>query len=98
MNVWQWLCALHKVCHFTSIERQGKASHSELKRWIEQHNIMFNFLTPKNTPKWNDPMDFEIISVILFPKNQKKRCTLFHKPNHHIIEIDEACLQKELEK
>lgn len=87
MNIFQWLCELHKVCCFQTIEGTcvGKASKSELKRWIDQGVVMINH----TSFKWDEPLDFPVFSVIFFPKNEKKRCTFFHTPNITLINLKE---------
>ena len=74
MTALSWLLDLHKVCHFQSIEgrKPGKASRNELQRWLEQHVLLIN----GESVKWNEELDFPMISVVLFPKNQKRRTTL----------------------
>lgn len=74
-----WLRSLHEICHFTSIEKkvrtipaQGdqpahntmEASASELKRWLQQGAVVIN----GEKVAWDEPMDFPIHSVVIFPK------------------------------
>jgi len=70
MNAWEFLMDLNTVCHFMSRERTGKASNSELKRWIKNQALVVN----GERVKWDELIDFPIISVVLFPK---KPVTLF---------------------
>ena len=70
MNAWEFLRDLRSICHFTSKERPGKASNSELKRWLQNQAVRFN----GESVKWDEPIDFPIFSVVLFPK---KPVTLF---------------------
>ena len=66
MNAWMFLRDLNEVCHFTSKEIKGKkASNSELKRWCENGSLVIN----GEKVKWNEEIDFPIISVVLFPKH-----------------------------
>ncbi len=67
MNAWQWLCHIHEVCHFQTRERTcvGRASNSELKRWLQNSAVRVN----GEVLTWNEPMDFPIHSVVVFPKN-----------------------------
>lgn len=65
MNAWEFLMDLNKVCHFMSRERTGKASNSELKRWIKNKALVVN----GEKVEWDELMDFPIISVVLFPKH-----------------------------
>jgi len=70
----QWLVELNKLCSFMSREVPGKrASSSELQRWIEQGSILFN----GERVKKDELIDFPIISVVLFPKSEKHRTTLW---------------------
>lgn len=64
MNAWEFLRDLHAVCHFQSKERSGEASNSELKRWIQSQSLVIN----GERVKWDEPMDFRMFSVVLFPK------------------------------
>lgn len=69
-----WMKSLHAICQFQSIETPNKiASGSELRRWIEQNAVIVNGekLSPKET------MDFPIISVVLFPKSEIRRTTIW---------------------
>ena len=70
MNAWQFLIDINKVCFFMSRERTGKASNSELKRWLKNKAVIVN----GESVKWDEPMDFVINSFVIFPK---KPVTLF---------------------
>lgn len=67
INAWTFLGDLHKACHFQTKEgkKVGRASNSELKRWIQNKALLVN----GETVEWNEPLDFPIISVVLFPKS-----------------------------
>jgi len=67
MNAWAFLRNLHEVCSFQTREgkKTGKASSSELKRWIQNKALLINGETV--TP--DEKLDFPIFSVVLFPKN-----------------------------
>lgn len=67
MIAWNFLRELHQVCSFQSREkpRSGKASTSELKRWLQNGVLVIN--TEKVS--WDEEIDFPIISVVLFPKH-----------------------------
>jgi hypothetical protein len=69
MNAWQFLMSLNAVCHFQTKEgkKVGKVSNSELKRWIQNKAFVIN----GETVEWNEPIDFNVFSVVLFPKNQR---------------------------
>lgn len=75
MNAWNFLRSLHSVCHFQSCEgkKVGDASASELKRFLQNGAVQIN----GERITWDEEIDFQIISVVMFPKNEKKRCTLF---------------------
>jgi len=53
-----------------SRERKGKATNSELKRWLQNKAVQIN----GERPKFDDEVDFPIASMVLFPK--KNRVTL----------------------
>ncbi len=64
-TAYQFLTSLHEVCKFQSREHQvGVASKSELKRWIQNGALVIN----AEKVKWDEVMDFPLISVVLFPK------------------------------
>lgn len=65
MNAWMFLRELHKVCHFMSREKQGEATNSELKRWLQNGAVVCN----GEKLQWDEPMDFPIHSFVLFPNN-----------------------------
>jgi len=47
-----------------SKERGGKASTSEMKRWIGNRSVLFN----GEHVEWDEVMDFNMDSLVLFPK------------------------------
>ena len=67
-TAWNFLKELHSVMHFQSREgaKRGKASSSELKRWIQNKAFIINGETV--TPE--ELIDFPVFSVVLFPKNK----------------------------
>lgn len=72
MNAWGFLRDLHTVTSFQTREGTlvGKATASELKRWIQNKALLIN----GEHVSWDEPIDFPVFSVVLFPKN--KRVTL----------------------
>lgn len=75
MNCFQQLLKLHEVCRFQSNEGEkvGAASNSEIRRWFKQGCIEVNFEPAQADDEW--PAFLK--SLVLFPKNKKKRCTLY---------------------
>lgn len=75
VNALSFLRSLHSVCHFQTLEgkKVGDASSSELKRMLQNNALLIN----GESVKWDEELDFPIISVVMFPKNERKRCTLF---------------------
>lgn len=67
MNSWQYLMELNTWCQFTSRERGGKASNSELKRWVKNQAMSVN----GSKVKWDDEIVFPINSLTLFTKKNK---------------------------
>ena len=67
MNAWRFLGNLHEICSFQTREgkKTSKASNGELKRWIQNNAFIIN----GEVVKWDEEIDFEINSVVLFPKN-----------------------------
>lgn len=67
MTAWQFLRSIHELCSFQTREgkKVGKASSSELKRWIQNGAMVVN----GEKVAWDEQMDFEMFSVVLFPKN-----------------------------
>lgn len=65
MNGWTYLMQLHGLCSFQSRERQGRASGSEVKRWIKNGAVVVN----GEKLLWDEEMDFPVNSVVLFPNN-----------------------------
>lgn len=57
---------------FWSRERKWWASGSEMRRWLKDSSVLFN--AEKMEP--NEPIDFPLISVVLFHKSEKNRITL----------------------
>lgn len=74
MTAEQWFRSLHLICQFQSIETPNKiASGSEIRRWMEQNAVIVN--GEKLSPK--EVMGFPIISVVLFPKSEIRRTTIW---------------------
>ena len=67
MKAIQFLTNLHEVCSFQTREgkKVGKASTSELRRWIQNKALLIN----GETVEVNEEIDFPVFSVVLFPKN-----------------------------
>jgi hypothetical protein len=84
----QKLQELHVLCTFQTIEgaRHGPASNSELRRWFQQKCVEVNF----ESVAFNDPWPEFVKSLVLFPKNKKKRCTLFWDPSVTLIQVSET--------
>lgn len=82
------LAELHKVCQFQSIEgkKVGRASTSELRRWFASGCVELNY----ERVAWNDPLPPVIKSLVLFPNNARKRCTLFHNPDVTLVQVADA--------
>ena len=66
INAWQFLRELHEVCQFQTREGKkiGKASASELKRWLQNGAVVAN----GEKLAWDEEMDFPLFSFVLFPK------------------------------
>ena len=62
----QFLTNLHEVCSFQTREgkKVGKASNSELRRWIQNKAFLIN----GESVDVNEKIDFPVFSVVLFPK------------------------------
>ena len=54
-----------------SRERCAVASKTELRRWFDAGNVHIN----AERMAWDEPMDFPLTSVVIFPKGD--RITLF---------------------
>ena len=67
MSYWDFLKQLNTTCCFMSRERTGKASNSEIKRWLQNQSIVVN----GKRPKFDDEVTYPIDSFILFPKKNK---------------------------
>ena len=67
MNGWGFLMTLNEFGAFQSRERTGKASNSELKRWLQNGAVVVN----GEKLLWNEEMDFPVNSVVLFPKGNR---------------------------
>lgn len=67
MNAWEFLRGLHTVCHFQTREgrKVGRASVSELKRWIQNKALIIN----GEPMEFDELIDFPIFSVVVFPKH-----------------------------
>lgn len=75
MNSFQWLLGLHEVCQFQTKEglKFGKASNSELRRWINNGVVHIN----NKRMAIEDEIPDSIESIVLFPNNKKAITTLW---------------------
>jgi hypothetical protein len=67
MTGWEFLRNLHEVCHFQTREgkRVGRASSSELKRWVQNRALIINGVPAA----WDREVPSPMVSAVLFPKN-----------------------------
>jgi len=73
MNTLTFLVTLRDetgCCPFNN--RQGLATNSDLRRWINEGSITFN----GERLQWNDEVQFPLTDLVFFPKSAKKRITL----------------------
>jgi hypothetical protein len=75
-NCLSFILSLHQLCSFQTIEgkKVGKASNSEIRRWFQARCIEINCQTDWS---WDEELPPVIYSLVLFPKNKTKRCTLY---------------------
>lgn len=66
-----WLNA--HVGGFDSIERSGKVTNSEIRRWIKNGSIQINGQRPTDI---EFQIEFPITDLVLFPKGGKRKNTL----------------------
>ena len=52
----------------------GRASNSELRRWLNSRVLQIN---GEPIMSWDENIDFPIMSVVMWPKNEHQRSTLF---------------------
>ena len=67
MNGWSYLLSLNEFCSFQSRERTGKASNSEIRRWIQNGAVLVN----GERLLVEEEIDFPIHSVVLFPSGRR---------------------------
>ncbi len=63
MTALAWLKVVHETCYFTSRERTGVASNSELRRWLSNGAVRVN----RERVGPDEEMAFPLTSVVLFP-------------------------------
>ena len=87
MNCFQKLLELHKLCTFQSTEgeKYGPASNSEIRRWFKASCVEINFRPVSAEEEYPE----FVKSIVLFPKNKKKRCTLYYDDSLTLITIPE---------
>lgn len=82
----QQMLDLHAICRFMSVENKGEvASNSEVRRWLTQSAIEVNFKAINAADEW--PMVLK--SLVMFPKSQKRRATLYFDDSFTLIKIPE---------
>ena len=64
MTAWDFLKELNKVCYFMSREKTGKATKSELKRWLQNKAVSIN----GERVRFDQEIAFPITEMFLFPK------------------------------
>jgi tyrosyl-tRNA synthetase len=76
MTALQYMIMLNDmVGGFWSTGQKGtKASKSELRRWLEQSSVAINGKKIQNP---QEMLTFPIQSLVLFPKSETKRITIF---------------------
>ena len=62
-----------KPCVPMSQEREGPASNSEIRRWLDQSAIQINGKKPKS----KEIIEFPVTQLVYFPKSNKSRATVF---------------------
>ena len=74
-TIFNYIWDLSEYCgKFQSVDIKGeKASKSEIKRWFERNCIEINHFICNDV---DELMDFKVYSLVLFPNNAKKRCTM----------------------
>jgi hypothetical protein len=55
-------------------QKVGRASNSELRRWLNSRVLQIN---GEPITKWDEEIDFSIMSVVMWPKNEQQRTTLW---------------------
>lgn len=71
MTAWDFICLFMPIA---SREKPGHmASRSEIKRWCQQKAVYFN----GEVVEWNAEINFNISSLVLFPKSQRWKTTLW---------------------
>lgn len=97
MNCFQKMLEWHALCNFQSTEgaRVGAASNSELRRWFKAGSVEINY----ELVKAEDPYPAFVKSVVLFPKNKKKRCTFYFDDSVTLIQFPDtiSLIEKEQE-
>lgn len=69
-HIGDFVMKLHnEACHFQSVERSGKATNSEVRRWFKQSAIHVN----GNAAKFDDPVPEDFDSLVLFPNSVKNK-------------------------
>lgn len=83
----QKLLELHELCTFQATEgdKVGPASKSEIRRWFKSGVVEVNF----DPAIADEPWPPFIKSLVLFPKNQKRRCTLFYDSVTVLVQLQE---------
>ena len=72
MTALDFLCSIPHVPMVLHGNEPRKASNSERRRWLENSSVLINGAKPKPL----DEIQFPIEQLIVFPKNQKSRCTM----------------------
>lgn len=88
MNCFQKFLEFHALSNFQSTEgeRFGTASKSEIRRWFKSSCIEINF----KIVQADEPYPEFVKSIVLFPKNKKKRCTYFYDDTFTLIHISDT--------
>jgi hypothetical protein len=70
----QFLIPILEGCWDHSLGNGGKVgTKSSARRWIKNQSVHVNGFPVE----CNEPLDFPIFSIVLFPKNRKRKTTLW---------------------
>jgi hypothetical protein len=71
VTAWRYLCTNQCLENLFSVERDGVATNSERRRWLQNKAVIINGVKPQP----DDEVTFPINQLVFFPKSQKKRIT-----------------------
>lgn len=72
MNVLTYLNTMRPALPYSAEKPCTIVSNAELRRWIQNGSVLIN----QEKAAWDEEIDFPILSLVFFPKSEKRKTTV----------------------